>query len=90
MSLSAWGHLVEGKEVARVVIRAIQREGINFVARVDATHATRGIASCSIAASDNDITVEGRTLALHAHEFRPEIEDEIASLVAKGVPDTDP
>ena len=67
-------------EVRRVEFEAVGRDGVDLIARVTATGKAICGPSARVATDDYDVAISRCPFALHTHEFRPQIEDQVVSL----------
>src|SRR5215218_1002234 len=67
------------QEVARVVRRAVRREGIDLAGLVDPLQEPSRTAPARIAPDDDDVAFERRPFALDSHQRRPNREDEVVA-----------
>ncbi len=85
--------LLDGKKEAAIELVAIRSEGIDLVCGIEAPNQPLPGAAIGVATNNNDIDIDiavpGRPLALHAAQFRAEVENQVVPLVTDGSEDAD-
>lgn len=70
---------LERKEVAAIHVRAVSREGIDFLWRVESSEQSIAIPTIRVARNGDDVAASRRPLALHANESWPQVEDQVVA-----------
>jgi hypothetical protein len=78
------GEPLDRKKEAAIELVTIRSEGVDLVGSVETSNQPLLGAAIRIAANNNDIAVPGRPLALHAAQFRAEVENQVVPLVPDG------